>query len=51
MIRGLPEGLISRAKERARERGEKLDDVLIAILTKYAGGSWQSEKPGDGDKS
>jgi hypothetical protein len=36
MIRGLPEGLVSRAKAKAREAGAKLDDVLVRFLESYA---------------
>ena len=39
MLRGLPSGLIARAKARAREAGVTLDDVLVAFLERYAEGN------------
>lgn len=38
MIRGLPDGLIARAKARSRAEDRRLDDVLIAMLDAYASG-------------
>lgn len=39
MIRGVPPGLIQRAKAQARAREEKLDDVLIHAMQEYAEGT------------
>ena len=39
MIRGLPAGLVARAKAHARELGASLDDVLAAFLARYADGT------------
>lgn len=38
VIRGLPEGLVGRAKAAARARGETLDDVLRQALESCAEG-------------
>lgn len=39
IIRHVPEGLIAKAKARARERGERLDDMLIRTLEEYSAGA------------
>ena len=36
MLRGIPDGVISRAKANARSEGTTLDDVLIRYLETYA---------------
>lgn len=36
MLRGLPDGLVARAKQKAREAGTTLDAVLRAFLASYA---------------
>lgn len=36
MLRGLPDGLVARAKAKAREASTNLDAVLTAFLASYA---------------
>lgn len=38
MIRGLPDGLVARAKAAARDRGEAFDDALRLWMASYADG-------------
>lgn len=44
MIRGLPAGLIQRAKARARDREDRLDAILIAALEAYAEGQTAAQQ-------
>ena len=45
-LRGLNAALLTRAKQRARDAGTSLDDVLRAYLTAYASGTTAQQAGG-----
>lgn len=51
VLRGVPSDLIRRAKARARELGESLDQRLLAYLTAYAHGTTPEQMGRDGGRA
>lgn len=35
-LNGIPRDILKRAKDQARERGDRLDDVVVRFITEYA---------------